>query len=129
MCMADDADRVTVLSESGHKARKEHKCNECHRVIVPGEMYHSERYVFEREFKIHRTCVQCMVCRQWLQAECNGWIYGFVEEDLYEHFTEAMYPPTIKWGIGRLIVGMRNKWAFRRAPKLPMTSFGLAKQP
>lgn len=123
MCMADDADRVTLLSESEPRARKEYKCAECSRTIKIGEQYQSDRYLFDGRFSIHRTCMQCMVCREWLQKECSGWLYGGIYEDLAEHFHEAGYPAAIKWGIGRLLVGMQNKWAFKQQPRLPKTTF------
>lgn len=125
MCMADDADRVTLLSSSEPKARKEYRCGECSRTIKVGETYQSDRYIFDGDFSVHRTCLQCMVCRKWLQKECRGWLYGGIYEDLSEHFHAAGYPAVIKWGIGRLLIGMQKRWTLKQQPRLPKTTFDL----
>lgn len=123
MCMADDADRVELLSTALVKARKEHACLECRRVIKPGELYLRESYVSDG-FRTHRTCTHCLIAREWLLKECNGFLYGFVLEDVAEHFHEyrSLYPWKFRIGLGRLVVGMQSKWANGKMPRLPLTT-------
>jgi PTH1 family peptidyl-tRNA hydrolase len=52
-----------------------------------------------------------------------------IGEDLAEHFHEVGYPEAIKWGLGRLIVGMNHKWQFKQQPRLPKTTFDLKVSP
>lgn len=124
MCMLDYADgQVTMLSEATPKARKAHKCRECARVIEPGERYHVDRYIWEGRLETHRTCAHCMVARQWLGAECGGWLFGDVEEDIREHAHNGRYP----MGVHRLAVGMAWKWRtpsgkLLPVPKMPQTT-------
>jgi len=122
MCMVDDADMVTVLSDQLFRARKVAKCMECGRSIQTGELYKREGYLFEGAISTHRTCAQCLVCREWLVRECRGFLYSGIYEDLSEHFTESDYPSTIKRDLGRLIVGMRRQWDIKRFPRLPLTT-------
>ena len=125
MCMIDGSDGlVTVLSESDPIANKQHMCAECFRNISPGEQYHVDRYVFDGEFSNHKTCAHCMVARAWLQAECGGWLYCGVEEDVRDHVTNGYTYPV---GVYRLVVGMSRKWRTPRGkllpiPKLPQTT-------
>lgn len=120
--MIDDSDGcVTLLGTAHHVARKPHKCSECYRMIEPGERYLRERHVFEREASTHRTCSHCQIVRQWLDAECGGWLYGSVGEDISEH---------ARYGIGpaRMSLGMQHRWRYSRSgrlmpvPRLPMTT-------
>lgn len=125
MCMADNCDDfVQLLDETDHVARKDHKCRECFRAINPGEKYHVDKYIFEGDFTVHKTCAHCMVARSWLSDECGGWMYGAVEEDVREHCTEGHEYP---FGVYRLAVGMARKWTRRTGalmplPALPMTT-------
>lgn len=119
MCMVDCSDGpVTSLSSADHKARKEHKCAECRRVIRVGETYRSDRYLFESEFNIHKVCAHCMVVRWWLSDECGGWLYNGLEEDLQEHAASGDYAMDVK----RLYVAMRRKWARRDGQLRPVPS-------
>lgn len=83
MCMIDLADTpVTMLKSKMTTARKLHKCAECQRVIESGERYMVERFVSDGRAYTHKTCKHCLVVRDWIMAECGGWIFGDVEEDL-----------------------------------------------
>lgn len=131
MCMIDGCDeRVTVLHERNPAARRLHKCNECHREIALGERYTVERYISEGSASTHKTCVHCMVARRWLLAECRGFVYGYIGEDLVEHVTEGGYG----MDLARLAVGLRRKWRRRDGrlqpvPAMPITTHQRAAQP
>lgn len=121
MCMIDGSERVTPIGEGRYiVARKEHKCAECWRKILIGERYHTEAFVSDGEFATHKTCAHCMVARDWLMAECGGWVFDFVQEDVAEHWDEGDHDIRL----ARLIVGMRRKWTTRRGdvmrlPQMP----------
>ena len=112
MCMVDDSDgSVTEISGLLQRmARVTHTCKECCRTIDKGETYFVESYVFDGDFHTHKTCAHCKVARDWLQAECGGWLYEGVEEDIREHVFSRMYPMSL----ARIAVGMQWKW---RTPK------------
>lgn len=121
---ADDADeRCTVLFEKRQVARVQHRCKECRRPIEKGETYLNERLLFEGRVTTHKTCSHCLVARQWLAAECGGWIYEGVKEDIAEHVDELTYPFEVKL----LYIGMKRQWKTKqgtswRLPKLPQTT-------
>lgn len=105
--MYENADgRVVVLHERHPVARKEHKCNECRRGINRGESYMVERYVFDGEQKTHKTCAHCQVVRNWIAAECGGWVYSGLREDIQEHVQEGYYGFAVK----KLAIGVGRKW-------------------
>lgn len=124
MCMIDDADgRCIVLHETIRKARKEHRCTECRRVIQIGESYLHEGTLWEGKKDTVKTCSHCQVVRQWLSAECGGWIYGGVSEDIQEHAGEGWYGK----GVIMLAAGMSRQWRKRsgemwRVPSVPKTT-------
>lgn len=122
MCMSDDADRVTPINDGEYrKARKPHKCQECRREIAVGETYHYETFRNDGRFEQHKTCSHCMVVRDWLSAECGGWVYTMVEEDIREH---ADYHGL---RVKLLAVGMARNWRRKDGrmwplPKMPKTT-------
>ena len=129
MCMADDCDDyVTVLSKDLPVARKSQKCGECYRKIEPGELYQRENAIFGGEFVSYITCKQCVVVRAWLSRQCGGFVYGGIGEDVEGHLQDYMLPLPVRFGIARLVVGMRARWKYKKMPRLPLTSFDLAAQ-
>ena len=119
MCMIDNSDGYSeILSETDPLARKPHKCHECYRVIEPGERYHCESLLFEGRVSRHKTCQHCMVARGWLLAECGGWLYSGVPDDIHEHAANGYgaYPMSVL----RLAVGMRRKWRRRSGDLMPV---------
>jgi hypothetical protein len=120
MCMMDYSDGCVTTIEDGKylRARAQHKCRECHRVIEAGESYHREVYLWESKFNVHKTCAHCMVVRGWLRDECGGWLYGDVEEDAREHvFNNRGY-----YGVDlyRAVVGMAWMWRTPSGRLLPV---------
>lgn len=105
MCLISDAETCVVLTVVSKRARKDHKCKECFRVISKGERYLYESYVFEG-IKTHKTCSHCVNARRLLEAKCGGWVYGGILDDLDEHIYVK------EWGFyaARLSIGIRRKW-------------------
>ena len=124
MCMIDNTDgMVTELHSETRKAVKEHKCSECRRLIGKGELYLHEGYVWDGKKHTHKTCRHCQVVRDWLSAECGGWCYGSVEEDIWDHVNDGYYGKAVVM----LAVGMRRYWRTKdgrlyRVPSVPKTS-------
>lgn len=105
MCMYDDCEQSQLLREDDRKARKEHRCCECARVIFVGETYHLDVTMYDGRLSTYKTCAHCMVARKWLSEECGGWIYTAVEEDIGEHVRELR-----RNDLARLYVSMRRNW-------------------
>lgn len=112
MCRVDYCDDyVTEMSTSTPRARKEHVCTECRRVVQPGELYERIVMLFEGDMVTAKTCMECVEARKWLDEQCGGFIYGQVLDELEEHWTDE--PVLRSWRLARLIVGMRHKWEHR----------------
>jgi hypothetical protein len=67
------------------KARKEHKCCECGRVIKVGEIYNRIAGVWESEFRTYKTCRDCESIRSTF---FSSWTFTEVIEDLQEYIGE-----------------------------------------
>jgi hypothetical protein len=108
--MVDIAEPSKVHRAVVRVARKEHNCDECRRTITPGEKYEAATGLgYDGPWWFYcKTCEHCMWARKWLNAECNGFVYVGVLEDLEEHWTED--PLVRDLDLGRRIVGMRNRW-------------------
>jgi hypothetical protein len=114
--MIEDCDEVcTVLSTRISTARKPHCCTECSRIIETGESYLSESCLFDGDFTIYKTCAHCRVTREWLEAECGGFVYQGIREDIDDHAREGY-----GFGVMRLAIGMRKKWRYGNASLMPI---------
>jgi hypothetical protein len=107
MCMIDDCDTGSFSTETGRRARKEHKCGECRRTIARGESY-IRAAGYNDGFWTAKMCLHCNEAAVLLQRECSGYVYGSVEEDLEDHARYKRYP----WSgeAARLLIGMRRHW-------------------
>lgn len=108
MCMIDNADGYvdTINSPKLRRARKPHKCMECHRVIQAKEQYEHMVYKWDGEIVNRKLCLHCRVAENWLEKECHGFLYGRVQEDIVEHAESGNYGMPL----ARLAVGMRRQW-------------------
>lgn len=80
-------DPVTLLSDQIiKKSRKNHKCDECGKIINIGESYRKEVFVYDG-FNIHRTCNTCLSVRETFF--CDGIIYGEMWYLLREEIAET----------------------------------------
>lgn len=91
MCMIDDAVMPAFSHSSVNAARAPYTCCECGRRISKGERYERCYGKWEDRFDTFRTCSHCLLAREWLERECNGFCYAGVLEDLEPHF-EGMLP-------------------------------------
>ena len=89
-------------------ARLPHRCCECHRQIDPGERYEVAAGRWD-DFEVFKTCAHCVSARQWLEKECDAFIYGEVEMDLHQHAKEGKEPMRLY----RYVAAMRRGWRRR----------------
>jgi hypothetical protein len=111
MCMIDDESSWKIFRDATRRARKEHRCDECHRVIRVGEPYYwATGLSYEYDgWETYSTCQHCRAATEWLLTACHGYLFTMVLEDLLEHWHES--PTYRSWTLGRLIVGMRRRWS------------------
>lgn len=64
-------------------AKKEHRCQECGRIIQPGEQYLYETFLWDGKFGFHKTCADCWSIRTSFFGA--GFQYGGILGDLNEH--------------------------------------------
>jgi len=67
-------------------ARKWHTCCECGRIIISGERYEYVVGLWDNQFSIYKTCLDCLSIRD--EFFCEGWFYSSMKEYLYEHIRE-----------------------------------------
>lgn len=116
MCMIEGCDdRASVWHESYQRAKKEHKCGECHRAIAIGEKYWRVWAVGSDGPFRGKWCDHCGVAQEWLQKECGGSLLGGVHEDISEHLEEYRGQKLRRLKV--LDIGMRRKWRIKRGPR------------
>lgn len=109
MCMVDGADGgFTKFDDKVRKARREHRCDECRRVIGVGEHYEYVSGIYDGGFVSNKTCRHCLDAREWLSLVCGGWLYCDVLEDLQEHTHES--PELVGNWLMHTIASMRRGW-------------------
>jgi hypothetical protein len=118
--MVDDATPYTVSTQRRSTARRDYRCDECGRTIAAGERY--ERFSGLNsdwgKWETWRTCEHCLWARQWLSAQCGGWCFAGVAEDLRDHWDEDYLLRDLD--LGRRIVGMRRKWKRHDGSLIPL---------
>lgn len=107
MCRIEGAETPDFERIEIRTARKQHKCDECSRIINVGEQYTYDFTVHGRDVDEYHTCQHCAVARKWLSNNCGGWIYSEVCEEIQEHAEEY---PSIAMPLYRVAVGMRREW-------------------
>lgn len=106
MCMADGGwDGPDHSAAAKIKARKVHRCGECHREIARGETYERAVTFYDGTASTYKTCSHCLVMADWLSENCDGYIFGSVIEDFGEHATEYN-----REDIGALAAMARRDW-------------------
>lgn len=112
MCMTD-YDPPEFYSAGIRKARKEHKCEECGRVIQPGEPYQYVSGKWDGDLNFFKTCQHCEVTQKWLVENCHGFMHSMTEEDIREHADDYR-----RMDLYRLAIGMRNQWTTRKGARM-----------
>jgi hypothetical protein len=91
-------ERPSVSSEEFPKARKKHKCCECHREIAIGEKYQLVKGCWDGEWSKYKTCLPCYELRNKINSDMRGLDDPLCFEGLQETAQEYEYqwPPTIE---------------------------------
>ena len=100
MCMIDDSYGFDLWDVIKRRARKEHHCCECARMVHRGETYFVEKG-FSKDIGVWeevKICGHCKIAESWLQVVCFGHALGGVREDLYLHWDED--PHYRSWCLG-----------------------------
>lgn len=79
-------DMPEIHSEYDYTAKKQHKCSECGRIIMPGEKYEYVFGVWDGIPSIYKTCRDCQSVRN--AFFCEGWLYSMIWDNVWEHLRE-----------------------------------------
>lgn len=83
MCIYVDDDGAETLDSGERRARKQHKCGECRRMIEPGELYQFWVTLYDGNFSTQKMCSHCWATID-VGAQITGcprnWYWGFVFE-------------------------------------------------
>lgn len=86
--VSGDWDPPAFYAAEMRRARKDHKCDECRRVILPGEVYERTTAKWDESISSFKTCVDCQSARD--SFFCNGYLHGSVWDDLEEHLNQVV---------------------------------------
>lgn len=116
MCAIDYCDEPFSVywTKENVTARKEHKCDECHRVIAIGEKYLYSFGVYDHQGYNYHICAHCTIAAKWLTDNCGGFLHEGVLEDIEQHIEE--YPGMV--GLIRFKIGMKRSWKRFSGPGL-----------
>jgi RNase P subunit RPR2 len=112
-----DYDPPEFVSQSMRRARKPHTCEECSRVIEPGEHYEYTFGKWDGDVSRFRVCARCLEVRRFItdSIPCFCWAYGNLHEDAKEtarHY--ASEAPGLLFGTYRRII-LANRRALQKA--------------
>jgi hypothetical protein len=79
----DIDDGAEFFNEKRQRARIEHRCSECSRKILAGEMYERVVGKWNGTFSVYKTCLDCLSMRDVFF--CEEYNFGYVWEDLRQH--------------------------------------------
>jgi hypothetical protein len=82
-CSCDDFQTADI-----RKARKEHKCCACRRVIQPGEEYERVFGVWDADPATYKTCQDCLSLREVFF--CESYYYTSIWSDFEYHVHEML---------------------------------------
>lgn len=102
-----DYDTPEFFNESRPLAAKAHRCDECGRVIKPGERYERVTGKWDGDVITNKTCVYCLMMRDILQSklQCFCWLYEDLREQIYITLQEESCRfPGLAFEIGRIEV-------------------------
>ena len=87
-------DLPSISESTMRKARKEHICCECRRVIHPKERYQEIKGCWSGEWATYKTCEPCADLRDLLERDLyadENIAFGYLEEAAGE--AEMQFPP------------------------------------
>lgn len=122
-CYCDYDPPAEFYGVSIRKARKQHRCEECGRYILPGERYEKVVGKWEGEVSGFNTCTHCLDIRTFVKnsVPCFCWFHGSMLDDAREAIEWAYDRASdevrgLFMGFGRLVVaGRRARAAIAKA--------------
>ena len=126
MCMDHDGN-ATVLHSRQQRAKINHKCRECRRVIEAGEVYTTERVLFDGSMWTHKVCAHCVEVRGYLGEHCGGWVYDAIEEDIQGHFYGSTLNDAETRELRLLAIGIAERWRRANGALWPIPNSGAPK--
>ena len=105
-CISADIDEYsTVLFDKIVTARKEHTCDECREKIKIGDRHRVEKTLYDGEFEVFRTCLDCNSVREHLVCAFSwNCMWELVSESLRDFGNQQPWAR-----IGRLTPKAREK--------------------
>lgn len=101
-----------------HTARKQHKCDECCRIILVGERYERVFGVWDGEVDRYKTCPRCLALRNHAKEniKCLCWSHGNMIEDCIEAIKEYAHElPGMLFKAYRMQVLIKKNTLFSKA--------------
>jgi hypothetical protein len=89
MCVIEidtDGYRASFYHDDIVTARKQRKCHECYRPIIPGQKYERTTGKWDGQFDRVNTCLPCREIRNRFMC---SWQYGEVWESIREYFRDG----------------------------------------
>lgn len=114
MCDEPDWDSEVLRSEE-RRARKEHQCSECYKIISPGERYTSTAVLCDGHVSSYKHCLRC---ERVADAHCKAeqamgstpwWAIGGLREQVVECIREEPH----------YLVAFRAAWKGKPVPRKP----------
>ena len=118
MCnYSGDVEPAVQAGVEWRMARKPHWCSECRRAIRVGERYRRCVLFCDGYAHTDRCCAHCVVLRQWVRRECDGWLYG----DAVDALADPDEPGDHQDETSRaLVAGSRAEWALPDGTLMPV---------
>ena len=111
-CECDIDGYSSFVTVTLRKAKKGHKCDECHGPIVPGDTYEYAAGKQEGDMWYSKTCPRCLALVDYIKAHvpCFCRMYGglFEDERMPEMVYQASHTPGFAFGIKRRIVAIEK---------------------
>jgi hypothetical protein len=89
-CLSNEADGSNEFYDADIiTARKEHRCSECHRPILPKQQYEYASGKYDGDFFTVKTCLDCMNIRDGLSCG-GGYVHGELWTDMNDYGFERI---------------------------------------
>ena len=100
-------------------ARREHKCDECFRVIGAGETYSRTAAVWDGDFFTNVACAHCAAAREIVanvDPDYRDYYYGGLLVTVQETWSDY----DVEDGIARLAGCLEAKWRYQSGALMPI---------
>lgn len=114
MCCCDD-NPAKVCGMVRRKARKEHECSECRRVIRRGETYEEHSGLWDGGWETFRWCAHCAAAVKVVEKAVED--FCFCYSALWDELVEIERYGRPNKPVSRIRAGVRRKWTHKRGPR------------